>query len=54
MGQSSVTNQWVAVSESIAIAVDKVSHGAAAEKCREVSRVIREILLRVMEEGASF
>ena len=49
VGQSAVSHQWVAVSENIAIAVDKVSHGAVAEKCREASVVVRELLLRVLD-----
>ena len=49
VGQSAVSHQWVAVSENIAVAVDKVSHGVLAEKCREVSSVIRELVLRLMD-----
>lgn len=49
VGQSAVSSQWVAVSENVAIAVDKVSHGVVAEKCREASGVIRELLLRVLD-----
>ena len=49
VGQSAVSHQWVAVSENIAVAVDRVSHGVVAEKCREASSVIRELLLRVMD-----
>ena len=48
LGQSAASNQWVAVSENIATAVDRVSHGALAEKCREASGVIREFLVRVL------
>ena len=48
-GQSAVSHQWVAVSENIAVAVDKVSHGVVAEKCREASSVVRELMLRLMD-----